>query len=65
MAWTLCPDCNQPMEVDHVDNGVMMVWHGTHCGWGQAYMADKDVFPTREALLVATASPPAQNTSDR
>ncbi|MBA5872012.1 MAG: hypothetical protein GDA68_18745 [Nitrospira sp. CR2.1] len=34
------------MEVERVDNGVMMVWHGVHCGWGQAYFADEDVYAT-------------------
>lgn len=38
-----CPQCNEWMEVERVDNGVMMVWHGVHCGWGQADFADEDV----------------------
>ena len=38
-----CPQCDEWMEVERVDNGVMMVWHGVHCGWGQAYFADEDV----------------------
>ena len=40
---TKCPVCGNDMEVERVDNGVKMVWHGVHCGYGQAYFADEDV----------------------
>ena len=43
-----CPQCDEWMEVERVDNGVMMVWHGVHCGWGQAYFADEDVYATSQ-----------------
>jgi ribosomal protein L37AE/L43A len=62
MGWTFCPDCGEPMQVERTDNGVMMVWHGTHCGWGQAYMADEDVYPTREALIAAKPPAPPEPT---
>lgn len=50
-CWALCPDCDQPMQVEYVDNGVCMVWHGVHCGWGQDGFADEDVFPTFKECL--------------
>lgn len=45
MSVTKCPECNEWMDVERVHNGVCYVWHGFHCGFGQAYMADEDVFP--------------------
>lgn len=39
-----CPECGKPMEVERVHNGVAYVWHGIHCGWGQGYMGETDVF---------------------
>ena len=44
MSVTRCPECNEWMDVERVHNGVCYVWHGVHCGYGQAYMADDDVF---------------------
>ena len=43
-----CSQCNDWMEVERVDNGVCMVWHGIHCGWGQGYFADEDVRQKQE-----------------
>jgi len=60
MKYGLCPDCGAPMEVEYVNNGVCMVWHGVHCGWGQAYFADEDLFETWEAAeKAALATLPA------
>jgi hypothetical protein len=44
MPYTTCPNCRKEMEVERVHNGVCYVWHGIHCGWGQAYFADNDVY---------------------
>jgi hypothetical protein len=38
------------MEVEKVSNDVIMMWHGTHCGWAQAFFADEDIFETSDDL---------------
>lgn len=43
MPYTDCPECGQEMYVEQVHNGIAMVWHGVHCGYGQAYFANEDV----------------------
>ena len=38
-----CPECGEEMSVEYVNNGVGMVWHGVHCGWGQTGWSDEDI----------------------
>jgi hypothetical protein len=41
-------------------NGVMMLWHGTHCGLAQAYFADEDIFETLDDLDWKTSASTAR-----
>jgi len=43
MTYAQCPECGEKMFVDYVNNGVGMVWHGVHCGWGHDGFMDEDV----------------------
>ena len=47
-----CPTCDQPIEVDHVHNGIGMTWHAVHCGWGHEF-ASKDVYEAYSAADLA------------
>ena len=38
------------MRVETVSNDVMMMWYGTHCGSGQVYFADDDIFEIPDDL---------------
>ena len=44
--YALCPDCGEVMEIERVHNGVAMVWHGVHCGWGQDAFTEDAVYQT-------------------
>jgi hypothetical protein len=44
MPYARCSECGQTIQVEKVNNDVMMMWHGTHCGTSQAYFASKEVF---------------------
>lgn len=61
--WTLCPECNEPMEVESTHNGVMPVLHGVHCGWGHSYFSIDDCHDTPEAAVAARDSAAALNAS--
>ena len=39
------------IQVEKVNNDVMMMWQGTHCGLTQAYFADEDIFGTSDDLV--------------
>ena len=52
-GYALCPTCGKVIPVDLVDNGVGMVWHGVHCGWGQTGWGDEEVYPDEEQAHVA------------
>ena len=42
-GYARCPECGRWMEVEKVDNGVCLVWHGICCGWGQTGFSDSEV----------------------
>jgi hypothetical protein len=43
-----------------VSNGVMMLWHGAHCGLAQASFADEDIFETLDDLDWKTSASAAR-----
>jgi len=50
MTYARCSECGHAIQVEKVNNDVMMMWHGTHCGLAQAYFADEDIFETSDDL---------------
>jgi hypothetical protein len=50
MSYARCSVCGYAMQVEKVSNDVMMMWRGIHCGLGQAYFADEDIFETLDGL---------------
>ena len=50
MTYARCSECGHAIQVEKVNNDVMMMWQGTHCGLAQAYFADKDIFETADDL---------------
>lgn len=48
--YSVCEECGEIVEVDHVNNGVCMCYHYVHCGWGHV-APDDLVFNTIEELL--------------
>jgi hypothetical protein len=46
MTYARCSECGHVIQVENVNNDVMMMWQGTHCGLAQAYFADEDIFET-------------------
>jgi len=51
MTYAQCPECGEKMFVDYVNNGVGMVWHGVHCGWGHDGLTDEDIKNDEAAKL--------------
>ena len=51
MTYARCSECGHAIQVEKVNNDVMMMWQGTHCGLAQAYFADEDIFETSDALV--------------
>lgn len=45
MAWAICEDCDSLVEANLVHNGVMLVGHYVHCGWGHQCSPD-EIFET-------------------
>jgi hypothetical protein len=41
-----CPECHSLFDVEYVDNGVCLVWHGVHCGWGHQVHSDDVITAT-------------------
>lgn len=58
MPTARCPECSQTMEVEYVDNGVCMVWHGVHCGWGHVVSSGDVRMPDGSTGTPEMASPP-------
>ena len=52
MPWLLCEDCGAPVEAELTDNGVCMVLHYVHCGWGHQAGPD-DGYETPEDAINA------------
>jgi len=50
MSYARCSECGHAMRVETVSNDVMMMWYGTHCGSGQVYFADEDIFEVPDDL---------------
>jgi len=50
MTYAGCSECGHAIQVERVNNDVMMMWQGTHCGLAQAYFADEDIFETSDDL---------------
>ena len=50
MTYARCSECGHAIQVERVNNDVMMMWQGTHCGLAQAYFADEDIFETSDDL---------------
>ena len=50
MTYARCSECGNAIQVEKVNNDVMMMWQGTHCGLAQAYFADEDIFETFDDL---------------
>ena len=50
MSYARCSECGHAMRVEIVSNDVMMMWYGTHCGSGQVYFADEDIFEVPDDL---------------
>ena len=50
MTYARCSECGHAIQVEEVNNDVMMMWQGTHCGLAQAYFADEDIFETSDDL---------------
>jgi hypothetical protein len=50
MSYARCSECEHAMRVETISNDVMMMWHGTHCGLGQAFFAAEDIFENVDDL---------------
>jgi hypothetical protein len=50
MAYARCSECGHVIQVETVNNDVMMMWQGTHCGLARAYFADEDIFEASDEL---------------
>ena len=50
MTYARCSECGHVIQVEKVNNDVMMMWQGAHCGLAQAFFADEDIFETSDDL---------------
>ena len=50
MTYARCSECGHAIQVEKVNNDVMMMWQGRHCGLAQAFFADEDIFETSDDL---------------
>jgi len=51
-GYAACPKCGDAMHVEKTHNGVCLVWHGIHCGYGQTGFSDEEVVDRPEDLVI-------------